>query len=353
MQQTTKRLDHIDIAKAVGLLLVIYGHTFRMSMRAAHPWCAFSYTFVYRFHVPLLFLLSGMGCTLTAQKNRSLSARQYVCKKAHSLLLPWGIYSAFLYFLFYLANLVPPVRALLSGSAYQLKQPAEYLWLVLRNENPYGFHLWYLPTLFWLVLTAWLLDKALSPAAARAAKLALVVALPACYQLLFTEWFWAVKSYFQQGAFFFLGCVLPREKAEQHAKPLALFGALCGLWVVWGPLFPTMVWPDGLLAEAVRTWVDYFKVSGFCVGIWAACVLLQKPLRRLVPLGQNTMLFYLYHQPFCCAVPGLVLYEKLGVSAGGTVLICGAAGLVMPYLFCRLAGRLHLRPLLRRLGLPG
>ena len=186
MQQTTKRLDHIDIAKAVGLLLVIYGHTFRMSMRAAHPWCAFSYTFVYRFHVPLLFLLSGMGCTLTMQKNRSLSARQFVRKKAHSLLLPWGIYSAFLYFLFYLANLVPPVRALLSGGAYQLKQPAEYLWLVLRNENPYGFHLWYLPTLFWFVLTAWLLDKALSPAAARAAKLVLVVALPACYQLLFT-----------------------------------------------------------------------------------------------------------------------------------------------------------------------
>ena len=353
MQQTAKRLDHIDIAKAIGLLLVIYGHTFRMSMRAAHPWCAFSYTFVYRFHVPLLFLLSGMGCTLTAQKNRSLSARQFVCKKAHSLLLPWGIYSGFLYALFCMANLVPPVQALLSGSAYQLKQPAEYLWLMLCNENPYGFHLWYLPTLFWFSLTAWLLDKALSPAAARAAKLVLVVALPACYQLLFTEWFWAVKSYFQQGAFFFLGCVLPRETAEQHAKPLALFGALCGLWVVWGLLSPTVVWPDGLLAEAVRTWVDYFAVSGFCVGIWAACVLLQKPLRPLVPLGKNSMLFYLYHQPFCCAVPGLVLYEKLGVSAGGTVLLCFAASLVLPYLFCWLAGRLHLRPLLRRLGLPG
>lgn len=81
MTQTAKRLDHIDIAKAIGLLLVIYGHTFRMSMRAVHPWCAFSYTFVYRFHVPLLFLLSGMGCTLTAQKNRSLSARQFLRKK--------------------------------------------------------------------------------------------------------------------------------------------------------------------------------------------------------------------------------------------------------------------------------
>ena len=78
MIQTTRRLDYIDIAKAIGLLLVIYGHTFRMSMRAVHPWCAFSYTFVYRFHVPLLYFLSGMGCTLTAQKNRSLSARQFL-----------------------------------------------------------------------------------------------------------------------------------------------------------------------------------------------------------------------------------------------------------------------------------
>lgn len=353
MQQTAKRLDHIDIARAIGLLLVIYGHTFRISMREAHPWCEFSYIFVYQFHVPLLFLLSGMSYTLTMQKNRSLSARQFVRKKAHSLLLPWGVYSAFLYLLFYLANRLPPVRALLASSAYQLRQPAEYLWLVLRNENPYGFHLWYLPTLFWFVLTAWLLDKALSPAAARVAKLVLLMALPVCYQLLFSDWFWTVKSYFQQGAFFFLGCVFPREKAEQHAKPLVFFGALCGLWVVWGLLFPTMVWPDGLFVEAVHAWVYYFKVSGFCVGIWAACVLLQKPLRRLVPLGKISMLFYLYHQPFCCAVLGLVLYDKLGVSAGGTVLACFAAGLVMPYLFYQLAGRLHLRPLLQRLGLPG
>ena len=353
MQKTAKRLDHIDIAKAIGLLLVIYGHTFRMSMRTAYPWCAFSYTFVYRFHVPLLFLLSGMGCTLTAQKNRSLSARQFLHKKAHSLLLPWGVYSTFLYLLFYLADRLPPVRALLSGSAYQLRQPAEYLWLMLRNENPYGFHLWYLPTLFWFVLTAWLLDKALSPAAARAAKLVLVVTLPVCYQLFFTGWFWAAKSCFQQGAFFFLGCVLPREKAEQHAKPLALFGALCGLWVVRGVLSPTAVRTDGLLAEAVCTWVDYFAVCGFCVGIWAACVVLQTPLRRLAPLGKHSMLFYLYHQPFCCAVLGLVLYAKLGISAGGTVLVCCAASLAMPYLFHRLAGRLHLRPLLQRLGLPG
>ena len=50
------------------MLLVIYGHTFRESMRAAYAWCDFSYTLVYRFHVSLLFLLSGFGYALTLEK---------------------------------------------------------------------------------------------------------------------------------------------------------------------------------------------------------------------------------------------------------------------------------------------
>lgn len=56
-----KRIEYIDIAKGFALLLVIFGHTFRDSMRSTYFWCGFSYSFVYRFHVSLLFLLSGMS----------------------------------------------------------------------------------------------------------------------------------------------------------------------------------------------------------------------------------------------------------------------------------------------------
>ena len=63
-----RRFHYVDAARGIAVLLVIYGHTFRESMRAAYAWCDFSYALVYRFHVSLLFLLSGMGCTLTAQK---------------------------------------------------------------------------------------------------------------------------------------------------------------------------------------------------------------------------------------------------------------------------------------------
>ena len=64
-----RRFHYVDAARGIAVLLVIYGHTFRESMRAAYAWCDFSYALVYRFHVSLLFLLSGFGYALTLEKN--------------------------------------------------------------------------------------------------------------------------------------------------------------------------------------------------------------------------------------------------------------------------------------------
>ena len=77
-----KRLSYIDAAKGIAVLLVIFGHCFRQSMRTDFYWCDFSYLYVYRFHVTLLFVLSGMGYSLTREKNLSLGTGAYIKKKA-------------------------------------------------------------------------------------------------------------------------------------------------------------------------------------------------------------------------------------------------------------------------------
>lgn len=76
-----RRFHYVDAARGIAVLLVIYGHTFRESMRAAYAWCDFSYTLVYRFHVSLLFLLSGFGYALTLEKNKTLTEWRYLGKK--------------------------------------------------------------------------------------------------------------------------------------------------------------------------------------------------------------------------------------------------------------------------------
>lgn len=76
-----RRFHYVDAARGIAVLLVIYGHTFRESMRAAYAWCDFSYVLVYRFHVSLLFLLSGLGYALTLEKNKTLTEWRYLGKK--------------------------------------------------------------------------------------------------------------------------------------------------------------------------------------------------------------------------------------------------------------------------------
>ncbi|WP_298014468.1 acyltransferase family protein [uncultured Megasphaera sp.] len=56
-----KRIDWIDIAKGIAILLVIIGHT--------NPWGSTTRNFIYSFHMPLFFLLSGYTYRLAENKR--------------------------------------------------------------------------------------------------------------------------------------------------------------------------------------------------------------------------------------------------------------------------------------------
>lgn len=71
------RDETIDIAKAVGIILVVLGHT--------------NFEFknvIYQFHMPLFFFLSGM----VWNKNKSITPCEYIKKKLKSLYLPFVKY---------------------------------------------------------------------------------------------------------------------------------------------------------------------------------------------------------------------------------------------------------------------
>ena len=76
-----KRINSVDMAKGIALLFVIFGHTLRPSMCADYLWCENAYSFVYSFHVSLLFMLSGFGYAFTREKNKKSSVGKYVGKK--------------------------------------------------------------------------------------------------------------------------------------------------------------------------------------------------------------------------------------------------------------------------------
>jgi fucose 4-O-acetylase-like acetyltransferase len=71
-----QRIEWIDIAKGLGMLIVIAGHT--VSLRYSYP--------LYAFHMPLFFFLSGL-----VMKDKKEYFKDFVLNKTNALLRPWVI----------------------------------------------------------------------------------------------------------------------------------------------------------------------------------------------------------------------------------------------------------------------
>lgn len=77
--KTHDRVNYIDYAKALGMLTVMWGHIA----------LGVSATFVYTFHMPLFFFLSGM----VFEKEKYPEFKVFVKRRVQTLLIPYVIYS--------------------------------------------------------------------------------------------------------------------------------------------------------------------------------------------------------------------------------------------------------------------
>lgn len=88
--ESDARIEYIDLAKAIGIILVIAGHVVSSDTDAKKV--------IYSFHMPLFFLLSGMLMMVRDKYSRE-TWETLITKKAKGLLTPyilWGlIYASF------------------------------------------------------------------------------------------------------------------------------------------------------------------------------------------------------------------------------------------------------------------
>lgn len=75
-----KRFDYLDIAKGIGILLVVWAHI--MLVGASHR-------LIYAFHMPLFFFISGM----LFNKDKFVSYGQFLKQRAKRLFVPYVLYS--------------------------------------------------------------------------------------------------------------------------------------------------------------------------------------------------------------------------------------------------------------------
>lgn len=164
---TTRRIIWIDAAKGLGIILIVLGHLASVEEPSAF------YVYIYAFHVPLFFFISGL--TL---KPGGKPFGAVLSDKARTLLVPYFCY-ALLGYAFYLAGYAAAKAAGLGIEQFGYG-PWRPLWGVLYGTLGEGrlvnTPMWFVVALFCTFVIGWLVNTAVRPMALR---WAIVVALAA------------------------------------------------------------------------------------------------------------------------------------------------------------------------------
>lgn len=95
MHKIDNRYKWIDVAKGLGIVLVVYGHVLRgihgsLAIPLSESFFMFSDNFVYSFHMPLFFILSGLFFEKSLRKRTTIS---FLKEKLYSLAYPFIVWS--------------------------------------------------------------------------------------------------------------------------------------------------------------------------------------------------------------------------------------------------------------------
>lgn len=324
-----KRIDWIDAAKGIGILLIVGVHSIRPDMREKQVVCKFTYDLILSFTIGMFFVLSGITYRVSG-RGEIIAPKRFFLKKARGLLLPFLGYALVIYVFFSLATWCPLTAQIFKGTEYSGMVFTEYLRLTLCADSPYAAHLWFIWVLFWITMVVYTCDL-----------------LCKCWRLPCQKMLWLVTVVFctinficgssnsivqrvlMHMVYFVYGtelAVKPKilEYDSAYSKVAVMISAgLMICYVLFG--WHAMTWYGEILWKVCWLLVRLI----FIWGIFRLAMFL-KGVKWLIYFGRESLWIYLLHQPFCCGFVGLLLYSKMGLPILLVCTICIFLGLLLP-----------------------
>lgn len=316
---TAGRVDWLDAARGLGILLVVFAHCLRgleaSGIVAATPAVLILDRVIYAFHMPLFFVLSG----LTLRRVLTRQPMELFWNRCLRLLWPLTLWT-WIFFSF---------RALAQGASNSHTGWADVPWIPL----PPQAHFWFLWALFVMTMVLaplrrlWLRhggeDGFWLTASALSLVLALTVPVPAALGS------WLVP------AVIYAPCLLLGVLLERRLIPLPRPATTGAALVVFALSLLLATLAEGRLVDLV---VALVAPLGLLIAL-RGLIPTGTPGGVLALLGRATMPIFLAHTIFSAALRiGLV---QLGLTDPTLHLVAGTlVGLVGPLLMWRLALRL-------------
>ena len=286
------RVEWIDIAKGIGIILVVFGHSLASGTTLRQ--------LIFSFHMPLFFFLTG--CTFHPRSFRGMALRS-----AKSLLIPYCL-------LFFCWNVV---RALASGDALGPNMTwtllASFVFASGTTVKPFGFALagmaWFLVALFF----SRLLFNAQFKLTRRFKRQTLALAgLSVGLSAIGLAWIKLTGVYLPGNIelalfcqqYMLAGYLLHNKagKAMESLTPPKLLAILAALVVVW---YPCATHSTLSLAGRLFNHAALVEVASYCgifIAVGAALLVARAARHRAAPLkklllfgGQNSLAIFCIH----------------------------------------------------------
>lgn len=149
--------DWIDIAKGIGIILVVFAHTLVPQIRENSFGAKFTWIFIYNFHMPLFFFLSGFlfekGLTKYTDKGK------FVLGKLKYLMIPYLTFSVFAYVFINFALNIGPLANVLQNGGYEATGIKDAILQILTYNGHIDQHLWFVYSLFLVFVVNILMPK--------------------------------------------------------------------------------------------------------------------------------------------------------------------------------------------------
>lgn len=324
-------LKWVDVAKGIGIILVVIGHCFRDDMRTRYYICDFIYQFIYSFHMPLFFCISGITFYITYKKyikNKIV----YLKKKVQALLIPFITYSFLVYVLFSIASILPGIGQILKDSSFFKVGFGEYVLANIKAENPFAIHLWFIWIIFLVEVFMFLLLSYFKWDNIKCQILFIFISI--ALSLIFMNIpIMAVQYFLKNIPYFSAGVIIAQLSNTLYFrsrifKNLQLFSIILLICIV---LYKTILIPvQGYkYIEVVFIFPINFNVI---LGIFRLSFFLEEN-KFLRKLGKDSFAIYLLHQPFCCGFAGMFLYNYLRYPVLLVCLLCVGLSFALPYGF--------------------
>ncbi|HEX5738695.1 MAG TPA: acyltransferase family protein [Hydrogenophaga sp.] len=217
-----ERTQWIDAAKGIGILLIFFGHVYSTVTPSA------LYVYIYAFHVPLFFFISGLTLRPAAGPLGGV-----VQKKLRTLLVPY-LWYAFLGYLFYVAGYMLAQHQGLKVPQfdYGLWQPLAGIFIGTIGEGRIiNGPVWFVMALFWTFVLGYLVNTHIRSPAGQWVAIVLLTGLGLALAGRVTLPFSGVAA-LSALIFFQAGYRFQTERLLQAMGPATRWGLLAALFAI-------------------------------------------------------------------------------------------------------------------------